>query len=67
MTTKQKRKPVSTRSYPVENRMHWRAVATGEFRQPIPGEYYLSGAIPMAYRCLGKLNGEYHIAVIRGR
>lgn len=29
---------------------NYRAVATGEFRAPKAGEWYISGAIPCAYR-----------------
>ena len=34
---------------------------TGEFRAPKKGEYYLSGAIPQAYRALNDLTQVYHI------
>ncbi len=36
-------------------------VKTGEFRAPQNGEYYLSGAIPVAYRALDDLSIEYNI------
>jgi hypothetical protein len=34
---------------------------TGEFRAPKKGEYYLSGAIPEAYRAPNDLSMEFHI------
>jgi hypothetical protein len=34
---------------------------TGEFRAPRKGEYYLSGAIPCAYRAQNDLSTDYHI------
>ena len=37
------------------------AVRTGEKRCPMAGEYYLSGAIPCAYKALNNLSTEYHI------
>ena len=36
--------------------------ATGEFRAPRKGEYYLSGAIIMAYRAPNDLTQAYWIA-----
>jgi hypothetical protein len=39
-----------------------RAVATGEYRPPRAGEWYLSGALVAAYRTLGDLNHPFHIA-----
>lgn len=36
--------------------------ATGEFRAPLRGEYYLSGAIIAAYRAPNDLTTEYWIA-----
>jgi hypothetical protein len=36
-------------------------VRTGEKRPPKQGEYYLSGAIPAAYRALHDLNDPYFI------
>jgi len=42
---------------------HVRAKATGEFREPKAGEWYLSGAIVEAYRAPYDLtNSQYHIA-----
>ncbi len=50
------------RAYPLGDRVpgvpllqqrHYRALPTGEFRQVSPGEWYLSGAIPHAYRYRG--------------
>jgi hypothetical protein len=37
------------------------AVRTGEFRAPKAGEWFLSGAIPAAYRAANDLSGEYNI------
>jgi len=37
------------------------AVRTGEFRDVQEGEWYLSGAIPEAYRAHGHLQGPFHI------
>lgn len=37
--------------------------ATGEYRPPRRGEYYLSGAIICAYRALNDLETSYWIAV----
>jgi len=39
-----------------------RAVATGEKRCPKAGEWFLSGAVPGAYRAPNNLSAEYHIA-----
>lgn len=38
------------------------AVATGDFRRPRKGEWYISGAIPAAYRAPNDLSTPYHIA-----
>lgn len=38
------------------------ARATGEFRVPLPGEWYLSGAIVEAYRNQGLGDVKFHIA-----
>jgi hypothetical protein len=38
------------------------AVATGEFRCPLAGEWYLSGAIVEAYRAPNTLSTKFHIA-----
>ncbi len=37
------------------------AITTGEFRKPKKGEWYLSGAIPAAYRAPNDLTWNYHI------
>ena len=37
---------------------------TGEFRCPKKGEYFISGAIPMAYYSPNDLSCEYHIATL---
>ncbi len=36
-------------------------VKTGEFRKPLKGEFYLSGAIPLAYQALADCCSEYHV------
>lgn len=41
------------------------AVMTGEFRPPRKGEWYISGAIPAAYRARNDLSTPYHIAILR--
>jgi hypothetical protein len=41
------------------------AVATGEFRPPRQGEWYLSGAIPAAYRAPNDLSTPYWIAEVK--
>ncbi len=38
-----------------------RAITTGEKRPPKQGEYYLSGAIPVAYRAPNDLGSAYMI------
>lgn len=35
---------------------------TGEFRKPLKGEYYISGAIPEAYQAFNDINDSFHIA-----
>jgi hypothetical protein len=46
----------------VEDRVGVRAVATGEFRAPRKGEWFLSGSYVEAYRAENDLNTAYHIA-----
>ena len=41
-----------------------RAILTGEFRAPLKGEWYLSGAIPEAYRAPNDLSIAFHICRI---
>jgi len=36
-------------------------VISGQFRCPLKGEYYLSGAIPQVYRSPNDLPTKYHI------
>jgi len=43
-------------------RRNLRCEATGEFRAPKKGEWYLSGALPEGYKAPADLNAEYHIA-----
>jgi hypothetical protein len=50
-------------SVPYEKKGGRRYKATGEFRPPLKGEYYLSGAIVQAYRAPSDLNTPYWIAV----
>lgn len=40
------------------------AVNSREFRCPLKGEWYLSGAIPGAYKALNDLSTEYWIATL---
>lgn len=42
-------------------RPYQRYVWTGEKRAVLPGEYYLSGAIPTAYRSPGGMSYPHHI------
>jgi len=37
------------------------AIRTGEFRNPMKGEWFLSGANPMAYLAPNDLSSPYHI------
>jgi len=37
---------------------------TGSKRRPLTGEWYISGAVPHAYRALADLTTEYYIARI---
>ena len=46
----------------VEDRVGVRVVATGEFRQPRKGEWFLSGSYIEAYRAENDLPTAYHIA-----
>ena len=45
-------------------RKNYRAISTGTIRPPKKGEYYLSGAIPEAYRAPNDLTVSHHIARI---
>jgi len=49
---------------PVPNRPRFDgfAIPTGEFRPPKAGEWYISGALPAAYRAPNDLTTAYHIA-----
>jgi len=59
------KKPVGKQKrYPVEGRAVYKpilAVRTDQFREPKKGEYYLSGAIPVAYRALSDLSSKFWI------
>lgn len=46
----------------VEDRVGVRAVATGEFRAPRQGEWFLSGSYIEAYRAENDLSTAYNIA-----
>ncbi len=51
--------------YPVEGMFNQKtAIKTKEYRNPLKGEYYLSGAIPMAYKAFHDLGTKYWIAEI---
>jgi hypothetical protein len=45
----------------IKARATFRAIRTGEMRPPKAGEWYLSGAIPEAYRTKHDLTSNYHI------
>jgi hypothetical protein len=40
------------------------AVWTGEKREPKKGEWYISGAVPTAYKAINDLTEKYHIAKV---
>lgn len=40
---------------------HIKAVMIGRIRPPLKGEWYLSGAVPLAYRAPNDLTTSYHI------
>ena len=42
-------------------KLHIRAIRTGEFRPPVKGEWYLSGACAEAWKTRGNLETPYHI------
>ena len=42
-------------------------VKTGEFREPLAGDYFLSGAIPEAYLAEHDIGTKYHILVRSNR
>ena len=54
--------PADLSSLNVEDRVGVRAVATGEFRPPRKGEWFLSGSYIEAYRAENDLPTAYHIA-----
>jgi len=43
---------------------HSLAKKTNQFREPKKGEYYLSGAIPIAYKAFNDLSDKFWIAEI---
>lgn len=49
---------------PLEGRINYHARATGEFRPPRKGEWYLSGAIVEAYQARADLTTSFHIAKV---
>ena len=46
------------------NGVYISTIRTGEFRTPHKGEWYLSGATPLAYRAPNDLGTEYHIVAL---
>ena len=57
------RDPATHELYPVEGKgQNIRGFKTGVIRPPRAGEYYISGAIPIAYRAVNDLTTAYHIA-----
>lgn len=44
--------------------IQYRAKLLGEYREPKAGEWYISGAIPEAYRAKGDYKSKYQIAVL---
>lgn len=46
----------------VPGRLAGRFVATGEYRPPTAGEYFISGAIPEVYEARHPLTTAYHLA-----
>jgi len=60
----------SNKTFPIastESGKTKRAKLTGEFRPPLKGEWYLSGAIPEAYKAPNDLSTAYHIVVLVDR
>jgi hypothetical protein len=54
--------PVPRERYPAGEGLRTRRfVRTGEFREPRAGEWYLSGAIPEAWRAPNALSTKFHI------
>jgi hypothetical protein len=53
----------SSRGYNCANLHTWMGKATGEYRPPKKGEWFISGAIPKCYRAVSDLFTEYYIAV----
>jgi hypothetical protein len=54
--------PVPNVRYPAGEGLRTRRfVRTGEFREPRAGEWYLSGAIPEAWRAPNALSTKFHI------
>jgi len=56
--------PVADRVPGVHAGVQVRAIYTGEKRPPRKGEWYLSGAIPEAYRAPNDLTTPFHIATL---
>lgn len=48
--------------YPIADNPEQKAKLTGEFRKPVKGEYFLSGAIPEVYQAQNNMSVEYMIA-----
>lgn len=73
MTTAHARQTFNAQLFPLRDwhpSLDWksknvlRAQPTGEFREPRTGEWFISGAIPEAYRASTTLCTKYHIARI---
>ena len=45
-----------------EDRAFYRVQTIGEYRPPVAGEWYVSGAIPQGYHAIHTLKWAYHIA-----
>ncbi len=54
--------PVASNTSVLVRFNHLRVEATGEFRNPRKGEWYISGAIPEGYDARNDLSTPYHIA-----
>ncbi len=46
-------------------RFAYHVISTGEFREPLKGEYFLSGAIPEGYRATCNMTSKYWIGELR--
>ena len=48
-------------THPFPSREQYRVQATGEFRPPRAGEWFISGAIAEGYRARHDMSGSYYI------